>query len=118
MEKTASEIATVKRNVRLQEWNRQIEEQKASGLNVQEWCKQKGINPKTYYYHLRKVREEFLNSGKAENAQEKKETERAVVPILTAPSGGNISIEKNGLHITLPENISADILIAVVNKLC
>ena len=83
MEKTASEIATVKRNVRLQEWNRQIEEQKSSGQSI-----------------------------------EKKETERAVVPILAAPSGGNISIEKNGLHITFPENISAEILIAVVDKLC
>ena len=39
MEKTASEIATVKRNVRLQEWNRQIEEQKSSGQSIQEWCK-------------------------------------------------------------------------------
>ena len=47
MEKTASEIATVKRNVRLQEWNRQIEEQKSSGQSIQEWCKQKGINPNT-----------------------------------------------------------------------
>ncbi len=118
MEKTASEIVMVKKNVRLQEWNRQIEEQKSSGLSIQEWCKQNGINLKTYYYHLRKVREEYLRSGKGENSQEKKETERAVVPILAAPSGGNISIEKNGLHITLPENISAEVLIAVVNKLC
>ena len=118
MEKTASEIAMVKKNVRLQEWERQIEEQKSSGLSVQEWCQQHGINPKTYYYHLRKVREEFLRSGKAEKAQAKKEIERAVVPILAAPSGGNISIEKNGLHITLPEDISAEILIAVVDKLC
>ena len=118
MEKTASEIVKVKKTVRLQEWERQIEEQKTSGLSVQEWCRQNGIAAKTYYYHLRKVREEFLNSGKAENAQEKKETESAVVPILTAPSGRNISIEKNGLHITLPENISAEVLIAVVDKLC
>ena len=118
MEKTASEIATVKRNVRLQEWNRQIEEQKSSGLSVQEWCQQHGIKPKTYYYHLRKVREELLRSGKAENAQEKKEPERAVVPILTAPAARSITIEKNGLRITFPENISADILIAVVDKLC
>ena len=118
MEKTASEIVMVKKNVRLREWEQQIEEQKSSGQSIQEWCKQKGINPKTYYYHLRKVREEYLMLGKGENSQEKKETERAVVPILAAPSGGNISIEKNGLHITLPENISADILIAVVSKLC
>ena len=118
MEKTASEIATVKKNVRLQEWNRQIEEQKASGLSVQEWCQQHSIKPKTYYYHLRKVREEFMRSGKPESAQTHNETECAVVPILTASADRNITIEKNGLHITLPENISADILIAVVDKLC
>ena len=69
MEKTASEIAKVKKNIRLQEWNRQIEEQRASNLSVQEWCQQHGINLKTYYYHLRKVRDEFLRSGKAENTQ-------------------------------------------------
>ena len=37
MEKTASEIVKVKKKVRLQEWERQIEEQKTSGLSVQEW---------------------------------------------------------------------------------
>ncbi len=73
---------------------------------------------KTYYYHLRKVREEFLRSGKAENTQTQDETECAVVPILTAPIIGNVIIEKNGLRITLPENISAEVLIAVVDKLC
>ena len=46
MEKTASEIAMVKKNVRLQEWERQIEEQKSSGLSVQEWCRQNGIAAK------------------------------------------------------------------------
>ena len=118
MEKTASEIVTVKKNIRLQEWNRQIEEQKASGLGVQEWCIQNGINLKTYYYHLRKVREKFLRSGKAENTQAQIEAERSVVPILTTSSDRNITIEKNGMRITLPESISADILIAVVDKLC
>ena len=43
METTASEIAMVKKNVRLQEWERQIEEQKSSGLSVQEWCQQHSI---------------------------------------------------------------------------
>ena len=118
MEKTASEIVTVKKNIWLQEWNRQIEEQKASGLSVQEWCIQNGINLKTYYYHLRKVREKFLRSGKAENTQAQIEAERSVVPILTTLSDRNITIEKNGMRITLPESISADILIAVVAKLC
>ena len=118
MEKTEHEIAIVKKNIRLQEWSRQIEEQKSSGLSVQEWCQQYGINSKTYYYHLRKVREEFLRSGKSEKAQAQIEAERSVVPILTTSSDRNITIEKNGLYITLPENISAEVLIAVVDKLC
>ena len=118
MEKTASEIAMVKKNVRLQEWERQIEKQKSSGLSVQEWCQQHSIKPKTYYYHLRKVREEFLRSGKSENTQAQIEAERSVVPILATSSDRNITIEKNGMRITLPESISADILIAVVDKLC
>ena len=118
MEKTEHEIAIVKKNIRLQEWSRQIEEQRASNLSVQEWCQQHDINSKTYYYHLRKVREELLRSGKSEKAQVQMETERAVVPILRTPADRNIIIEKNGLCFTLPENISAEVLIAVVDKLC
>ena len=118
MKKTASEMAPVKKKIRLQEWERQIEEQKTSGLSVQEWCVQNGINPKTYYYHLRKVREDFLKSGKSESDQAQNETERAVVPILTVPVVGNITIEKNGLRIILPENIPAEVLVSVVDRLC
>ena len=36
MEKTTSEIVTVKKKIRLQKWKQQIEEQKSSGLSVQE----------------------------------------------------------------------------------
>ena len=118
MKSTASEIVKVKKKVRLQEWEQQIEEQKTSGLSVQEWCRQNGIAAKTYYYHLRKVKEEMLKSGKSESDQAQNETERAVVPILTAPVVGNITIEKNGLRIILPENISAEVLVSVVDRLC
>ena len=118
MKSTASEIVKVKKKVRLQEWEQQIEEQKTSGLSVQEWCRQNGIAAKTFYYHLRKVREDFLKSGRSESDRVQNKTELAVVPILTAPVVGNITIEKNGLRIILPENISADKLMAVVDRLC
>ena len=117
MEKTTNEIVTLKKKIRLQKWKQQIEEQKSSGLSVQEWCIQNGINLKTYYYHLRRVREEFFKSSQSERIQVENDTVRAVVPILAAPSGGNISIEKNGLNITFQENISADIVIAEADKL-
>ena len=41
-------LATLKQEVRLQEWSAQIEAQQASGLTVQQWCMENGVKPKTY----------------------------------------------------------------------
>ena len=51
MEEKTTTLATVKQEVRLQEWSAQVEAQQASGLTVQQWCMENGVKPKTYYYH-------------------------------------------------------------------
>ena len=119
MEKTTSEIVTVKKKIRLQKWKQQIEEQKSSGLTVQEWCRQNGVNDKTYYYRLRQVREKCLEA-RAEKAEKTSEQEniQAVVPLPMKSTYGEIQIEKNGLHISLPSDIASDTLLALVGKLC
>lgn len=104
--KTTTAITTIKRNVQLQEWTKQIKEQQESGMTVKAYCAQNGINLKTYYYHLRKVREQCL------------ESEPAIVPVAVPRSTSDIRIEKNGLQISLPTDISADTLIALVHELC
>ena len=106
MEEKTTTLATVKQEVRLQEWSAQIEAQQASGQTVQQWCAENGINLKTYYYRLRKVREQFLNSSPA------------IVPLNMPQQSADIRIEKNGLQISLPANISSDTLLALVNALC
>ena len=106
MEAKTTTLATVKQEVRLQEWSAQIEAQQASGLTVQQWCMENGIKPKTYYYHLRKVREQFLDSSPA------------IVPLNVLQRNSDIRIEKNGLQISLPANISPDKLLALVQSLC
>ena len=55
----------------------------------------------------RNVREQYIQSA------------HAVVP-LTVPQqqSADIRIEKNGLHISLPTNITQDTLLALVNALC
>lgn len=103
---TASAIVTVKGEIRLWEWKTQIEAQQSSGLTVREWCSQNGISPKTYYYRLKRVREHCI------------EAMPSIVPVSLPQKSGDISIEKNGLRISLPENISPDTLIAVVHELC
>jgi len=84
----------------------QIKAQQESGMTVTAYCAQNGINIKTYYYHLRKVREQCLGS------------EPAIVPVDIPRTASDIHIEKNGLQISLPEDISADTLLALVHELC
>ena len=53
-------VQTAKRKIRLQEWAAQIAECNQSGKTVQRWCKEKGVNRKTYYNRVKVVREEML----------------------------------------------------------
>ena len=80
MKKTTA-ITTIKRDVKLQEWMEQIKAQQESGMTVTAYCAQNGINIKTYYYHLRKVREQCL------------ESEPAIVPVVVPRSTSDIHIE-------------------------
>lgn len=104
--KTTTAITTVKRDIQLQEWSEQIKVQQESGMTVTAFCAQNGISPKTYYYHLRKVRKHFM------------ESEPAIVPVAVPRATSDIRIEKNGLQISLPSDISADTLLALVHELC
>ena len=104
--KTTTAITVVKREMRLHEWRMQIEEQQASGTTVQQWCADNGINSKTYYYRLRRVREQCID------------TAPSIVPINLPQQSLDIHIEKNGLQISLPTDVTPKTLIAVVHELC
>lgn len=106
---TSIAITTVKKEVRLQEWAAQIKAQQRSGLPVIKWCSENGINAKTYYYRLRKVRENCLS-----------DPEQKIVPLTVPEAHSNCSIElkKGDLRISLPRDISAETLLAVVHELC
>lgn len=104
--KITTAITTVKRDVQLRKWSEQIKAQQESGMTVTAYCAQNGINIKTYYYHLRKVREQCL------------ESEPAIVPVAIPRTASDIRIEKNGLQITLPSDISPGTLLTLVQALC
>ncbi len=106
MEAKTTALAAIRQDVRMQEWSAQIEAQQASGLTVQQWCIENGIKPKTYYYRLKKVREQYIDSAPA------------IVPLNVSQQSADIRIEKNGLQISLPANISPDTLLDLVQSLC
>lgn len=105
-ENMAAAITTVKQELRLNEWIAQVKAQQASGLTVQQWCAENGISSKTYYYRLRKVREQCVSSA------------HTIVPLTMPRQNKDIVIEKNDLHISLPADISSETLIALVHSLC
>ncbi|EGC03754.1 IS66 family insertion sequence element accessory protein TnpA [Ruminococcus albus] len=56
-----NEITTIKNEVKLKQWVEMIQQRNESGLTVTEWCKHNGINLKTYYYRLKRVRQAVCN---------------------------------------------------------
>ena len=107
MEAKTTSLATVRQKVRRQEWSAQIEAQQASGLTVPQWCAENGIKTKSFYYRLRSVWAQYIQSA------------HAVVPLsVPQQQSADIQIEKNGLHISLPTSITQDTLLALVNALC
>ena len=103
---TTTAITAVKQDVRLQEWAEQLEAQQASGLTVPQWCTGNGIKTKSFYYRLRRVREQYIQSS------------QAIVPVSVPQKSSDIRIEKNGLQISLPTNVTQETLLALVNALC
>ena len=106
---TTTAIVAVKQDVRLQEWAAQLEAQQTSGMTVPEWCAANGIKTKSFYYHLRKVREQYIQSA------------QAIVPVPVPQkqsSDIHIDYQKKGLQITLPSDVAPDTLLALVKALC
>ena len=104
--KTTTAIVAVKQEIRLQEWAAQIEAQQASGQTVHQWCAENGINVKTYYHRLRRVREQCMDSLPS------------IVSVPHPQQSRDIHIEKNGVQISLPVDIPSETLIALVHELC
>jgi len=55
-------VQTAKQMLMIQGWAAQINACNQSGQTVKQWCKENGIAIKTYYYHLKRVREEMLEA--------------------------------------------------------
>ena len=56
-----NEITRVKKEIRLAQWAEMVRQRNESGLTVTDWCKENGINLKTYYYRLKRMRQAVCN---------------------------------------------------------
>ena len=67
------QLQEIRKQVHLQEWTQMVMDCRNSGLSIENWCAQNGVNLKTYYYRHRRVFE-------AIGDRPPKHTSRAMTP--------------------------------------
>ena len=91
-----NEIAKVKKEVKLAQWAEMVKSRNESGLTVTDWCKQNGINIKTYYYRLKRIRQAVCNEIEQHD----------IVPAIPAEEERNIEIIVGDIKVSLPDNFN------------
>ena len=86
MEDIRMEIKDIKAEYRMQEMHKMIQSRAESGLTISEWCQQNNFSEGSYYYWLRKIRNNAVAEMKPRN-------EIVQVPIM---------VEKNPERKTKP----------------
>lgn len=124
-------ITTIKEQVKLDAWQREMEERQSSGLSVKAWCKERGLSQSAYYHRLRKLREAV---GEQVGKQVCKDQSvpsspvptpvpaTAIVPIRQADtplvgSSSGIEIECGGLRIKVSGECPAELVCAMLREL-
>ena len=128
-------ITTIKEQVKLDAWQREMEERQSSGLSVKTWCKERGLSQSAYYHRLRKLREAVCEQvGEQVGKQVCKDQSvlscpvptpvpaTAVVPIRRANtplvgSSSGIEIECGRLRIKVSGECPAELVCAMLREL-
>ena len=102
-----ADALAVRREYRLQEWAKIVEQCQKSGKSKREFCRENGIPEKTFYYRLRQLREAAI-----EQTAKLVELEGPV-----AAREGMLRIQYRGASLELPENVDMDILAALLRSI-
>ncbi len=85
----------------------------SSGQTVTEWCAENGVTKKTFYYRLRQLRKDVIETAERHE----------IVPVTAVTEQKNITtdssikIQGSGISIELPVGISPEVLIAAIRGL-
>lgn len=109
-----SRISEAKKRIRLETWAEMYREYLRSGKMIKEWCEENGIARTTFHNRLRQIREAAI------------EPKHEIVPvnagagsmnIPTVAAEGAIRITGRGITAELPQDISPDLLTALLKGL-
>lgn len=104
-----ADVLAVRNEYRAQSWAMVIQECNSSGLSNREFCRQRGISEKTYYYWLRKLRSQMAEA-----------TAPQLVPLDPAPvpiQDDVLQIQYRGAELKLPAGVDMDAVAALLRSL-
>lgn len=106
-----NEIQTVTKNVGLQQWTTIIQDCRASGQTVDDYCSANNLSRNAYYYWLRKIKEAMI--GQSEGRFTEVKPGFANISIHE-PHSSSISICIGDAIIHVTEPTSGDLLQMVI----
>ena len=102
-----ADVLAVRDSCRAQSWALVVQECESSGLTKREFCRQHGINEKSYYYWLRKLRAQMVE---------------AAVPKLVELEGEPgttelLHIKYRGAELSLPAGVNIGAVTALLQSI-
>jgi hypothetical protein len=104
-------VQKIKREIRLREWAEQVKACEASGLSISKWCAENGIIKSSFYYRLRRVQEEFLDTLES--------SKTCNLPALSGISGTQQPSQTEApvfAPLTMPQNKGAAVTVLVASQ--
>jgi len=103
---------------RLNHWAGVLRERKESGLSIRRWCRENGVQEKTYYYWQRKLRE--LSSRELLSAHQDAQS-KSIVPSGWAVCSTEPVASPNAISIEIGKSlvkVSSDADAELLGKVC
>ena len=101
-----ADVLAVRDEYRAQMWTGLIQEWKASGMTNKDFCMQRGISEKSFYYWQRKFREQVVEAATPQLVQI--ETVSASTELL--------QISFRGAELKLPAGVDMDAVVALLRS--
>ena len=94
-------------NFRKEQWKQLILERQASGLSINNWCQQHGFKRTTYFYWLRRIRQEACQTVP---------DSQAIAPVPFVQIGAETVPSTVSKPVTEPKAISSEVAIRIQLK--
>lgn len=102
-----ADVLAVRDEYRIQQWAVLIQECSASGLTNKEFCRQRGISEKSFYYWQRKLRQQIMEA-----------TSPQLVQLEPQPETEDLlQIQFRGAELRLPGGVDLEAVAALLRSI-